>query len=185
MYVSAENKGLTGGRLRLKPKKTRCFPRSADSKGLSRESRHLNKNRQQDPGGSNYAVIPNSYYTRMASRRQGKTGRTALGVSLGFRESMAAASLGRVHRQEPSSTKLPLEIMEARERAQVRILWCMGSSLRESGGVYSTASFFSMYLPASSSMLLNSLVNNSKALRSASVVASTDARRKPSTAWSR
>src|SRR5260370_15463206 len=112
-------------------------------------------------------------------------GKTALGVSLGFRESMAAASFGGVHRQEPSSTNWPLEIMEARERAQVRILWCMGSSLRESGGVYSTASCFSRYLPARSSLLLNSLVNNSKALRSASVVASTDARRKPSTAWLR
>src|SRR5258707_11610076 len=112
--------------LRLKPGKTRCLPRGADSKGLSRESRHLNKNRQQDAGGSDCAVIPNSHYTRMAGPRQGKTGRTALGASVGFRESMAAGSFGRIHRQEPSSTNWPLEIMEARERAQVRVLWGMG-----------------------------------------------------------
>src|SRR6266404_3012640 len=100
------------GRLRLKPGKTRSLLRSADSKGLSCENRHLNKNRQQDPDGSDCAVIPNSYYTRMAGPRQGKTGRTALGASVGFRESMAAGSFGRVHRQEPSSTNWPLEIME-------------------------------------------------------------------------
>src|SRR5258708_23826805 len=174
-----------GRRLRPEPDKTRCSLRSADYKGFSIEFAHRKEKRQQDAGGSDNAVIPKPYYTRMAGPRQGKSGRTALGASLGFRESMAAGSFGRVHRQEPSSTNWPLEIMEARERAQVRILCCMGSSLREAGGVYSTASFFSMYLPASSSMLFKSLVNNSKALRSASVVASTDARRKPSTAWLR
>src|SRR6266481_5500291 len=172
------------GRLRLKPGKTRCFPRSADSKWFSTKSAPRKEKRQQD-AGSGCAVIPKPTIRGWLVPVKENLGKTALGATLGSRESMAAASLGRVHRQEPSSTNWPFEIMEARERAQVRILWCMGSSLRESGGVYSTASFFSMYLPASSSMLLNSLVNNSKALRSASVVASTDARRKPSTAWLR
>src|SRR5258708_23440943 len=107
-----------GRRLRPEPDKTRCSLRSADYKGFSIEFAPRKEKRQQDAGGSDNPVIPKPYYTRMAGPRQGKSGRTALGASLGFRESMASGSFGRVPRQEPSSPNWPLGVLEGSEPAQ-------------------------------------------------------------------
>src|SRR5258708_28121501 len=100
-----------GRRLRPEPDKTRCSLRSADYKGFSIEFAPRKEKRQQDAGGSDNAVIPNPYYTRMAGPRQGKSGRTALGASLRFRESMAAGSFGRGDRQVAFSYRAPVDNM--------------------------------------------------------------------------
>src|SRR6266851_6383921 len=44
ILVSADSKRVAGGRLRLKPGKTRCLSSSAHSKRLNSEGGHQNKN---------------------------------------------------------------------------------------------------------------------------------------------
>jgi hypothetical protein len=52
ILVNVASKGLDGGRLRLKPGKTRCLSVSADFKRLSGESLPPKQKRQQDAGAA-------------------------------------------------------------------------------------------------------------------------------------